>query len=94
MTRPPRSLAELATDRRARVQGVACPSSQPDWPRQLAEIGFTPGEMVCVLHRTGRGGDPMVIRVGTSTFALRRAEAACVQIEPIEPIEPIERWTG
>ena len=26
------------------------------------------------------GGDPLVVRVGASTYALRRAEAACVQV--------------
>jgi Fe2+ transport system protein FeoA len=25
----------------------------------------------------------MVVRIGQSTFALRRAEAACVQVEPV-----------
>jgi hypothetical protein len=29
-------------------------------------------------------GDPMVVRVGGSTFALRRAEAAAVQVTRLE----------
>ena len=29
------------------------------------------------------GGDPMVVRVGQSTFAMRRAEAACVSVMPV-----------
>jgi ferrous iron transport protein A len=28
------------------------------------------------------GGDPLVVRIGVSTFALRRAEAACVRVAP------------
>ena len=30
------------------------------------------------------GGDPLVVRIGQSTFALRRAEAACVQVTSLE----------
>ena len=29
------------------------------------------------------GGDPLVVRVGQSTFALRRAEAACVEVAAV-----------
>ena len=33
-----------------------------------------------VMTRALPGGDPLVVRVGSSTFALRRVEAACVQV--------------
>ena len=32
--------------------------------------------------RSQPGGDPLAVRVGQSTFALRRAEAACVLVQP------------
>lgn len=51
----------------------------PDWPRQLQDLGFVPGETVQVLHQAWRG-DPLVVQVGASRFALRRAEAACVEL--------------
>jgi ferrous iron transport protein A len=35
-----------------------------------------------VLTRGRPGGDPLAVRVGHSTFALRRVEAACVQVRP------------
>ena len=35
-----------------------------------------------VMARGLPGADPLVVRVGNSTFALRRAEAACVRLEP------------
>lgn len=54
----------------------------PERARQLEEIGFYPGERVTVMTRGFPGGDPLVVRVGQSTFALRGAEAACVQVEP------------
>jgi ferrous iron transport protein A len=74
------TLAELPIDRLARVDSVQAPPAQPEWARQLADIGFTPGETVRVLHRAALGGDPMVVRLGCATFALRRAEAACVTV--------------
>jgi ferrous iron transport protein A len=33
------------------------------------------------------GSAPMAVRVGTSTFALRRAEAACIHLVPDEPLK-------
>jgi len=48
----------------------------------LADIGFIPGETVMVMARGWPGGDPIVVRVGVSTFALRRAEAHCVKVVP------------
>jgi len=47
--------------------------------RWLGEIGFVPGEPLMVMLR-GYGGDPLVVRIGASTFALRRSEAACVRV--------------
>jgi ferrous iron transport protein A len=64
------------------VLAVRVPAQAPDWARWLAEIGFLPGESVTVLTRARPGGDPLVVRVGLSTFALRRAEAACVAVLP------------
>lgn len=63
------------------VIDVVSPDGQPDWADRLAEIGFLAGEQVQVLSRVP-GGDPIAVRVGTSTFALRRAEAACVRVAP------------
>jgi ferrous iron transport protein A len=48
--------------------------------RQLADIGFLPGEPVSVVARAWPGGDPLVVRVGQSRFALRVAEAACIEV--------------
>lgn len=60
--------------------GVDAPGHAPEWSGWLAEIGFLPGERVQLLGRAVPGGDPLVVRVGDSTFALRVAEAACVQV--------------
>ncbi len=65
------------------VCGVDAPAHAPEWAAWLAELGFLPGERVSLLARARPGGDPLVVRVGTSTFALRRAEAACVRVEAV-----------
>lgn len=51
--------------------------------RRLAEIGFIPGEQVAVIGRGVPGGSPLAVRIGTSTFALRRHEARCIQVLPL-----------
>jgi ferrous iron transport protein A len=63
------------------VRHVLPDAQVPERARQLEEIGFLPGEHVMVMTRGFPGGDPLVVRVGQSTFALRGAEAACVHIE-------------
>lgn len=65
------------------VDEVQPPSDAPEWLRWLEDIGFLPGERVAVLSRAQPGGDPMVVRIGQSTFALRRAEAACIAVRPL-----------
>lgn len=62
------------------VTSVEAPSHAPEWASWLEELGFLAGEQVTLLAKAQPGGDPMVVRVGSSTFALRRAEAACVRV--------------
>jgi ferrous iron transport protein A len=62
------------------VRQVRPPQAAPEWARWLEEIGFLVGERVMLMARALPGGDPLVVRVGQSTFALRKAEAACVQV--------------
>lgn len=76
------TLESLALRQRMVVADIRVPDEFPDWRRWLEEIGFIPGEVVCLLARAMPGGDPLVVRIGSSTFALRRAEAACVLVEP------------
>ena len=62
------------------VQRVLESATMPHLARQLEEIGFLAGEPVQILRRAMPGGDPMVVRIGISTFALRCAEAQCVEV--------------
>jgi ferrous iron transport protein A len=77
----------LATGEAAVIARVEAPQAAPEWAQRLEEIGFIPGERVMVMSRAVPGGDPMVVRVGLSTFALRRAEAACVRLAPPDPAQ-------
>jgi ferrous iron transport protein A len=52
-----------------------------DVPRRLMELGFVPGERIRILKR-GLPGGPLAVKVGQSTFALRRFEAALVSVRP------------
>ena len=54
-----------------------------DIARRLKELGFVKGEVVRVLHRGYFGGEPLAVRVGQSTFALRLFEAALIGIVPV-----------
>jgi Fe2+ transport system protein FeoA len=49
--------------------------------RRLLELGFVSGERIEVLAQALPGGDPFVVRVGTTTFALRRREVETVWVE-------------
>lgn len=73
------------------VQRVEAPHAAPEWARWLDEIGFIVGEQVMLMARGLPGGDPLVVRIGQSTFALRRAEAACVGVASLEKANAGER---
>jgi len=61
----------------------AAPNGQgADVSRRLMELGFVPGERIRVLKRGVPGGEPIAVKVGESTFALRRFEAALISIKP------------
>ncbi|AXA92942.1 FeoA family protein [Massilia sp. YMA4] len=57
-------------------------SDSTDLARRLMELGFVPGERIRMLKRGMPGGEPLAIKVGNATFALRRYEAALVAVQP------------
>jgi Fe2+ transport system protein FeoA len=79
-------LHELPLTVPATVAAVLPQPGAPESGRWLEEIGFLPGESVTVLAHGLPGADPLVVRVGDSTFALRRAEAACIAVVPAPEI--------
>ena len=78
------SLADAVIGQPHAVAALDCSATAPQWESWLEEIGFLPGEQVMLLAKVP-GGDPMVVRVGSSTFALRRAEAACIRLTACTP---------
>ena len=76
------SLADLPLQKFAVITEVSSVNGAADdvsLRRRMAEIGFLPGEKVKLVARIP-GGDPVAVRVGGSTFALRRREALCIQV--------------
>lgn len=47
---------------------------------RLLELGFAAGEKVRVIAESFPHRDPMAVRLGNTTFALRRHEAAMIHI--------------
>ena len=76
------TLNELPDHQSAQVVALVDPLEAQglERTRHLADIGFMPGEEVAVVARSWPAGDPLVVRVGSSRFALRGAEAACIQV--------------
>ena len=83
MKSAPKNLAHAAIGDSFTVGSVVAPLDAPEWAAQLQDIGFMPGERVAIMARGLPGGDPLVVRVGLSTFALRSVEAACIQVLPL-----------
>lgn len=48
--------------------------------RRLRDLGFVAGEIVRVIARAPLGGDPLLVQVGYTRFALRRREADRVRL--------------
>ena len=48
--------------------------------QRLRDLGFVDGEPVRVVAVGPMGGDPLLIQIGFTRFALRRAEAAWVNV--------------
>src|ERR1700722_5595776 len=82
-------LTDLGIGTRARVVSVSAGDATAplELGRGLAELGFFPGEAVCIVARGPMARAPIAVRIGTGTFALRLFEAACIRVCP-EPPQP------
>jgi ferrous iron transport protein A len=58
----------------------AIDAPDPELLLRLLEIGFLPGERVRVIARGFPAADPLAVRIGHTTFALRRHEAALIRV--------------
>ncbi|HEY2257829.1 MAG TPA: FeoA family protein [Variovorax sp.] len=81
------SLDQLPIHQWATVLDVLRPadSESHDVVLRLTEIGFVPGEAVRIVAAGVPGREPLAVRLGHTTFALRRHEAAWVRVTPGAP---------
>ena len=83
---PPTSLAAMKKGARGTVAEVRDDAqslgdeSHSTVSRRLLELGFVPGEALEVVAAIWPGGDPIAVRLGNTTFALRRREARAVLV--------------
>jgi ferrous iron transport protein A len=77
--RMPVRLSELPKGAQAVVDTVDDAHDDDVIARRLRDLGFVAGETVRVVARAPMGGDPLLVQIGFTRFALRRVEAARVR---------------
>lgn len=77
-------LDQLQTGDTAVVQGVAASHADDLIARRLQNLGFVAGEPVRIVARAPFGGDPLLVTIGFTRFALRRSEASRIDVTRIE----------
>ena len=80
MTGPILSLDQLKLGVRARILGVDWAALGESEACRLRHFGFDEGVAVEPLHLGPFGRDPLAVRVGRMTVAIRRAHARAVRV--------------
>lgn len=80
-------LAQLKKGDCATIMGLAdADADRPEFIRaRLMELGFSQGEKISIVAESFPGRDPMAVRIGSSTFALRRLEASMIYVTQDTP---------
>jgi ferrous iron transport protein A len=74
----------LPPGQRARIVAVDWARLVPEEAQRLQALGIDEGARVALEHRGIFGGrDPLAIRIGRMTVALRRAHARAMQVEAV-----------
>jgi ferrous iron transport protein A len=73
-------LTELPRRTAATVESVEDRAPNDGIARRLRELGFVSGEPVEVMAAGPVGAEPLLVQIGFTRFALRRAEADRVRI--------------
>lgn len=78
------SLDQLPSNQWATVLDVLRPDEAEgrELVLRLTEIGFVPGEAVRIVANGVPGREPLAVRLGHTTFALRRHEASFIRVMP------------
>ncbi|EOE6548099.1 ferrous iron transport protein A [Acinetobacter baumannii] len=70
-----------------KVNRIEVESEQQDLVAiRLESLGFVPGTRVEVITKGVFGGDPILIQIGFTLFALRKAEAEKIEIQVEEGV--------
>ena len=79
------SLADLPKGGTATIVAVREEArlASPQHIQRLMELGFLPGERIRIVAKGFPSGDPIAVRIGSATFALRRFEAELVDVSPV-----------
>ena len=78
------TLDQLAVGVRARVVAIGWSELGDSEVNRLRHFGFDEGVLVEQLHLGPFGRDPIAVRIGRMTVAIRRRHATAVQVQ-IEP---------
>ncbi|HBP02191.1 MAG TPA: ferrous iron transport protein A [Stenotrophomonas sp.] len=75
------TLSELPLHASAVVESVQDLHANDAIARRLRELGFVRGEEVRLVAKGGAGGEPLLVQVGFTRFALRISEAKRVVVD-------------
>ena len=83
------TLMDLPINTPARIRGLRArlQGENTEFAMRLLEIGFIAGEQVHVVAHGYPGREPVAVRIGGTTFALRRFEAELVLVEMVNHME-------
>lgn len=73
-------LSDLSKGATAYVERVEDAHERDPIAQRLRDLGFVPGEPVRVVARAPWSADPLLVQIGSTRFALRRAEARRVSV--------------
>ena len=76
-------LSELLPGARATVISVSDLSNPDPIAMRLRDLGFVAGEPVSLVAHGPFGVEPLLVQIGFTRFALRRSEAARVEVENV-----------
>ena len=78
------TLDQLSTGTAARIASVDWPVLAADEAKRLQALGIDEGAEVAIAHRGILfGRDPLAIRIGSMTVALRRSHAHAIVVEAL-----------
>jgi ferrous iron transport protein A len=71
----------------ATVTGIDWPALSDSDARRLRNLGFDEGVTIEALHGAPFGKDPLAVRIGRMTIAMRRAQAQAVTVSLAQAAE-------